>query len=88
MTVKTIGQSGQLSLGKQHAGRHVLVEELEPGTWLIKTGEFIPDDERWMWEPNTAAKIDRAVEWAATHPPSHTDLDALERRIRKGAVKR
>lgn len=82
--LKTIGRSGQLSLGKEYARRHVIVDELEPGTWIIKTGEFIPDAERWMWEPQTGAKIDRALQWAETNPPSETDLNALERRVKKG----
>ncbi|MEW6368702.1 MAG: hypothetical protein AB1714_29080 [Acidobacteriota bacterium] len=84
MTLKTIGQSGQLSLGKEYAGRHVLVDEIEPGTWLIKTGEFIPDNERWMWEAEAATKIDRAIKWAESNPPAETDLAALERRVKKG----
>jgi putative transposon-encoded protein len=29
--VKTIGSSGQISFGKQHAGRTVTVEEIEKG---------------------------------------------------------
>ena len=29
--VKSIGTSGQISLGKEHAGRKVLVENPEPG---------------------------------------------------------
>lgn len=86
--LKTIGQSGQLSLGKEYAGRHVIVEELEPGTWIIKTGEFIPDAERWMWEPQTVAKIDRALQWAEKNPPSETDLNTLERRVKKGKTRR
>jgi len=86
--LKTIGQSGQLSIGKEYAGRHVIVDELEPGTWLIKTGEFIPDDERWMWDPKAAAKIERALKWAETHPPSETGLEALEQCVKKGKSKR
>lgn len=29
--IKTVGQSGQIALGKAYAGRHVLMDELEPG---------------------------------------------------------
>jgi putative transposon-encoded protein len=29
--VKSIGASGQISLGKEHAGRKVLIETPEPG---------------------------------------------------------
>ena len=43
--IKTIGSSGQISLGKEYAGRTVMVEELETGVWLIKTAQVIPDNE-------------------------------------------
>lgn len=40
--VKSIGASGQISLGKEHAGRKVLVETPEPGVWIIRTATIIP----------------------------------------------
>ena len=45
-TVKVVGSNGQISLGKQFAGRQVLVEEREPGVWLVRTATVIPDNER------------------------------------------
>jgi hypothetical protein len=79
--VKTVGQSGQIALGKAYAGRHVLVDELEPGVWLVKLGEFVPDNERWLHTPEAKADLDEAVAWAETHPAAATDLDALENRL-------
>ena len=79
--VKTVGQSGQIALGKAYAGRHVLVDELEPGVWLVKLGEFIPDNERWLHTPEAKADLDEAVAWAETHPAAATDLEALENRL-------
>ena len=34
--IKTIGSNGQISLGKEHAGKSVLVDEVEPGVWVVK----------------------------------------------------
>jgi hypothetical protein len=79
--VKTIGASGQIALGKQYAGRHVLVDEVEEGVWLIKLGDFIPDNERWLHEPETRQVLDRAIRWAEDNAPAETDLDELERRL-------
>ena len=79
--VKTVGRSGQIALGKAYAGRQVLVDELEPGVWLVKLGEFIPDDERWLHAPGVKADLDEAITWAETHPAAETDLDALARRL-------
>ncbi len=63
-TVKTIGSSGQIALGKEYAGRHVLVDQIVPGTWIIKLGKFVPDSERWIHEPEVRADLDEAIEWA------------------------
>lgn len=80
-TVKTIGKSGQIALGKEHAGRHVLVEEVEPGVWLIKLVDFVPESERWLHRPEVEAVVDRAIRWAYAHPPAETELADLEARV-------
>ena len=79
--IKTVGSSGQIALGKEYAGRHVLVEETEPGNWVIKVGEFIPDSERWLYSPGVKEQLDEALAWAAQNPPAETDLNDLEKRI-------
>jgi len=58
-SVKVIGANGQISLGKQFAGRQVLVEEQGPGVWLVRTATVIPDNERWLHEPHAAADLVR-----------------------------
>ena len=78
--VKTVGRSGQIALGKAYAGRQVLVEQRDPGVWLVKLGAFIPDDERWLHAPDVKADLDEAIAWAETHPAAETDLDELEHR--------
>jgi hypothetical protein len=79
--IKTVGSSGQIALGKQYAGRHVMVEELEPGVWMVKVGEFIPDNERWLHTPEVKAQLDEGFAWAAQNPPQETDLKELEARL-------
>ena len=59
--LKLVGSNGQISLGKQYAGRHVLVEEREPGVWVIRTATVIPDNERWLHEPSAAADLQAAT---------------------------
>ena len=34
--VKTLGKSGEFSLGKAYVGQMVAVEKREPGVWLIR----------------------------------------------------
>lgn len=83
--IKTVGSSGQIALGKQYAGRHVMVEELEPGVWMVKVGEFIPDNQRWLEEPEVKAKLDRAIARAEAEPLRESDLDELAKRIMSGS---
>lgn len=75
--VKVIGANGQISLGKQFAGRQVLVEEQEVGVWLIRTATVIPDNERWLHEPKAASDLARAIAWSQKHPPTDAQTDAV-----------
>ncbi len=81
--VKTIGASGQISLGKQFAGRTVTVEQIAEGVWTIKTAQVIPDDELWLHTPEMRSSLDRALEWSASHPRSKTDLSRLAEKIER-----
>lgn len=76
-SVKTIGANGQISLGKQFAGRQVLVEEQEPGVWLVRTAVVIPDNERWLQQPQAANDLQNALAWAQAYPPADANADSL-----------
>lgn len=76
-SVKVIGANGQISLGKQFAGRQVLVEEQEPGVWLVRTATVIPDNERWLHQPQSASSLKDALAWAQDHPAADDDIDAV-----------
>ena len=79
--IKLVGSYGQISLGKQYAGRHVLVEESEPGVWIVRTATVIPDNERWLHEPAAAASLQAAMAWSVSHPPADADLDETLKRL-------
>lgn len=83
-SVKVIGANGQISLGKQFAGRQVLVEEQEPGVWLVRTATVIPDNERWLRDPQAAADLARALDWAKANTPRDTDVDAVIAKLANG----
>jgi len=79
-TVKRVGTSGQISLGKEFAGRTVLVDSTEPGVWLIKTAHTIPDSELWLHQPEVAARLDRALA-DIDQPAAESDLSVLEQHL-------
>lgn len=80
--VKLVGANGQISLGKQYAGRQVLVEEQEAGVWLVRTATVIPDNERWLHTPQAAASLDEALDWARSHPASDAQAVTLLKKLR------
>ena len=78
--IKTVGSSGQISLGKKFAGQTVILDELEAGVWIVKVGRFIPNNEKWLHGPEVQAELNEAITWAEENPPKDTDLDELETR--------
>ena len=63
--VKSVGASGQISLGKEYAGRQVLVEMPAEGVWIIKTARIVPDNEAWLENPQIKQRVARAIERAS-----------------------
>jgi hypothetical protein len=60
-TIKSVGRSGQISLGKKFAGKTVLIDQIEPGVWVVKLGQFIPDSEKWLHDPRSGTKLTRPL---------------------------
>ena len=78
--MKQVGASGQISLGKEFAGRTVVIDSNEPGVWVIKIAQTIPDSELWLHQPEATARLDRAMA-AMKRPPSTGSLEALEQHL-------
>jgi hypothetical protein len=76
-SVKVVGVNGQISLGKQYAGRQVLVEEQEAGVWLIRTATVIPDNERWVHASGVAQQLKSAIAFAQTHPANSANANEI-----------
>lgn len=81
-SVKVIGANGQISLGKQYAGRQVLVEEQSPGVWLVRTATVIPDNERWAHTGQARVDLESAMAWAGANPADDADAEAQLERLR------
>jgi Putative transposon-encoded protein (DUF2080) len=81
--IKTIGNSGQISLGKEYAGRTVIVEQVERGVWIVRTAQVIPDNERWLHAPQATSDLDKALELSDRTERSESDLKALARKIKR-----
>ena len=76
-SVKVVGSNGQISLGKEFAGRQILVEERESGVWLIRTVKVVPHNELWLHEPAASRDLGLALAWAKQNPPRASKLGTL-----------
>jgi hypothetical protein len=81
--VKTVGKSGQISLGKALAGMGFIVEEMPGGDILLKPAVVVPLNEGWAHEPEMKSKLTRADAWMRKNIPAETDLDQLEAKLDK-----
>jgi hypothetical protein len=84
-SIKTVGKSGQISVGKALAGLEFLMEELPSGDIMLKRAVVVPMNERWLHEPAMKEKLARADEWMRQNPARETNLDALESKLTSGS---
>jgi hypothetical protein len=82
--LKMVGTSGQLSLGKQYAGRYFEVEIQPDGGILLIPMRVIPEAEAWFHAPEMRERLAQAEAWMAENPPRETDLDELAARLEAG----
>ena len=75
--IKSVGTSGQISLGKEYAGRKVLIERPAEGVWIIRTATVIPDNELWLHKKENQERLRKALEWAKRTPARPSDPDEL-----------
>lgn len=75
--LKMVGSSGQVSLGKQYAGRYFEVELQADGSILLKPMRVIPETDAWLYTPEMRERLAAADTWMADIPPSESDLDLL-----------
>lgn len=87
--LKTVGKSGQISLGKGYAGKTLRLQRQQDGSILLTPVAVIPESQLWtLQEPHRSA-IARGMAWAAENPPAETDLDELlARQGRRAEAKR
>ncbi|HBL30987.1 MAG TPA: hypothetical protein DD490_29490 [Acidobacteria bacterium] len=87
--IKTVGKSGQISLGKSFAGKTLRMNRQGDGSILLTPVAMIPESQLWtLQEPHRSA-IAKGMAWAAENPPVETDLDELlARRERHAGAKR
>jgi hypothetical protein len=67
--IKFVGINGQISLGKENAGKMISIDHVEENVWIIKAGTFIPESQKWLYKNNGIERIEEALKWAENHEP-------------------
>ena len=78
--IKYVGDNGQISLGKEYAGKQVQLVKSEEGIITIKTGFFIPDNERWLYQEDNLERLHKALADANNRPRS-ANYEGIKKRI-------
>ncbi|HVT58711.1 MAG TPA: hypothetical protein VHR45_09935 [Thermoanaerobaculia bacterium] len=71
--IKTVGKSGQVSLGKRYAGKLLRLDRRADGSIVLTAVAAVPESQLWtIREPDRTA-IARGLEWAARTPRAESD---------------
>ena len=82
LQVKQINKQGQISIGKQYAGKKVQVDEYPDGTVILKPVEIISEFEMKLLKDRAFQNRLKAFDrWEAQNKPSETDFSAIEDNI-------
>ena len=65
--IKHVASNGQISLGKEYAGKQIQISKLEGGSLLIQLGQFIPNDELWLYRNGNSQSLDQSIRWSESH---------------------
>ena len=75
--LKRVGQSGQISIGRQLAGKLLRLEQLEDGRLLLTPVVDVPESQLWTLREPDKSRIERGLAWAAATPAKETAVAAI-----------
>jgi hypothetical protein len=78
--IKVVGKSGQISLGKNYAGKALRLERRSDGSILLTAVAMVPESQLWTLEAPHRARIERGLAWAARTEPAETEPSVLLKR--------
>lgn len=87
-TLKVVGNSGQISIGKAFAGKVLRLTTQEDGSLLLTPVAIVPESQLWMTQEPHVGAIARGLAYAAQNAARETDLDALARKVPPQAARR
>lgn len=78
----TVGNNGQISIGKELAGREVLIEKYPDGRIIISPGTFVPDHQKAFFTPQANERLAEFDEWAESNPSTEKPANDLRAKLK------
>jgi hypothetical protein len=78
--IRTVNVHGQICIGREFAKQQVQVLKQEDGTLLIKRGQFVPDNEKWLHQGDNIERLNKAVTNSLGKPRSD-NFEEIKKRI-------
>jgi chromosomal replication initiation ATPase DnaA len=75
--LKRVGQSGQISAGRELAGKLLRLEQLDDGRLLLTPVVDVPESQLWTLREPHKSRIERGLAWAAATPAKETAVAAV-----------
>ena len=79
--VLTVPSNGQISIGKQWAGREVMVEMVDSHRLVITAGAFIPHDRATFHTAEAQEELAEFNRWSEKTPARKTNIQKLRKRL-------
>lgn len=78
----TVGNNGQISIGKEFAGRQVQIEKTAEGVVIISPGKFVTDRHANFYTKKALEELDVFDAWQQTHTPKNVDVNELRSKLK------
>lgn len=75
--LKRVGQSGQISVGRELAGKLLRLEHMGDGRLLLTPVVDVPESQLWTLSEPHKSRIERGLAWAARTPARDTEVASL-----------
>ena len=75
--LKRVGESGQISVGRELAGKLLRLEQLEDGRLLLTPVVDVPESQLWTLSEPHKSRIERGLAWATKTAAKETDVASL-----------
>ena len=81
----TVASNGQISIGKEWAGKQILIEEINTNELRILSGSFIPDKDLAFYTSEAKETLQEFEAWTSQNSPKKTNRKELMRKLEKKA---